>query len=128
MTVNKSERNLQLVGLEGHKREERKFLAKEKQESSSSLIPKLNPKAKMESRKRESSRDNSSLREVYHEFMLYSTKKKIYGKRRRRSHTATSRDSFSSDGNDSDNLQHTRFKIVTEDEKFKWKANYGKLC
>ena len=128
MTVNESERNLQLVGLEGHKREERKFLAKEKQESSSSLIPKLNPKAKKKSRKRESSTDNSSLREVYHEFMLYPAKKKIYGKRRRRNHTATSRDSFSSDGNDSDNLQHTRFIIVTEDEKFKWKANYGKLC
>ena len=47
---------------------------------------------------------------------------------RRRNHTTTSRDSFSSDLNDSDDLQHTRFKIVTEDEKFKWKANYGKLC
>ena len=128
MTDNESERNPQLVSLEGHKSKERKSLAKERQESFSSLISKVHPKILKKSRRRESSTDNSSLREVSQEVMLYPAKKKIYGKRRRRSHTTASRDSFSSDGNDSDDLQHTRFKIVTEDEKFKWKANYGKLC
>ena len=29
------------------------------------------------------------------------------------------------DGSDSDDLQHARFKIVTEDEKFKWKLPKG---
>ena len=73
---------------------------------------------------RESSTDSSSSREVSPEVTLYPAKKKKYGKRRRRNYT-TSRDSSSSDGNDSDDSQHTRFKIVTEDEKFKWKLPKG---
>ena len=44
MTVNESERNPQLVSLEGHKSKERKSLAKERQESFSSLISKVHPK------------------------------------------------------------------------------------
>ena len=44
MIVNESERNLQLVSLEGHKSKERKSLAKERQESFSSLISKVHPK------------------------------------------------------------------------------------
>ena len=74
---------------------------------------------------RESSTDSSSSREVSPEVTLYPAKKKKYGKRRRRNHTSTSRDSSSTDGNDSDDSQHTRFKIVTEDEKFKWKLPKG---
>ena len=42
-----------------------------------------------------------------------------------REHTKTSRDSSPSDQNDSDDLQHTRFKIVTEDEKFKGQLPKG---
>ena len=61
----------------------------------------------------ESSTDSSSLREVSPEVTLYLAKKKKYGKRKRRNHTATSSDSSSSDGNYSDDLKHTRFKIVT---------------
>ena len=44
MTVNESERNLQLVSLEGHKSKDRKSLVKERQESFSSLISKVHPK------------------------------------------------------------------------------------
>ena len=55
------------------------------------------------------------------EVTLYQAKKGKYGKSRRWNHTTTSRESSSFDGNDSDNLQHTRFKLATEDEKFKWK-------
>ena len=76
LTVNESERNLQLVGREGHKSGERKSLAKEIQESSSSLISKLHPKSKEKSRKRESSTDNSPSREVFQEVILYPAKKK----------------------------------------------------
>ena len=75
--------------------------------------------------KRESSTDNSFSREVFPEVTLYPAKKKKYGKRWRRNHTTTSSDSSTSDGNDSDDLQHTRFKIVTEDEKVKWKLPKG---
>ena len=123
--ANESEKNPPLVSLEGHKSEERKSSAKERQESSSSLISKLHPKSKKKRRKRESSTDSSSSREVSPEVTLYPAKKKKYGKRRRRNHTSTSRDSSSTDGNDSDDSQHTRFKIVTEDEKFKWKLPKG---
>ena len=123
--ANESEKNPPLVSLEGHKSEERKSSAKERQESSSLLISKLHPKSKKKRRKRESSTDSSSSREVSPEVTLYPAKKKKYGKRRRRNHTSTSRDSSSTDGNDSDDSQHTRFKIVTEDEKFKWKLPKG---
>ena len=74
---------------------------------------------KVKRRKRESFTDSSSLREVSPEVTLYPAKKKKYGKRKRRNHTSASRDSFSTDGNDGDDSQHTRFKIVTEYEKFK---------
>ena len=123
--ANESEKNPPLVSLEGHKSEERKSSAKERQESSSTLISKLHPKSKKKRRKSESSTDCSSSREVSPEVTLYPAKKKKYGKRRRRNHTSTSRDSSSTDGNDSDDSQHTRFKIVTEDEKFKWKLPKG---
>ena len=123
--ADESEKNPLLFSLEGHKNEERKSSAKERQESSSSLISKLYPKSKKKRRKRESSTDSSSSREVSPEVTLYPAKKKKYGKRRRRNHTSTSRDSSSTDGNDSDDSQHTRFKIVTEDEKFKWKLPKG---
>ena len=63
--------------------------------------------------------------EVSPEVTLYPAKKKKYGKTRRRDHTSTSRDSSSSDGNDLDNSQHTRFKIATENAKFKWKLPKG---
>ena len=66
-------------------------------------------------RKRESSTDSNFSKEVSPEVILYPAKKKKYGKRWRRNHTTTCSDSSSSDGNDSDDLQHTRFKIVTED-------------
>ena len=97
--------------------------AKERQETSSSLISKLHPKS--EKKRREFSTQSTASREVSPEVTLYPTKKKKYGKRRRRNHTATSRNSSSSDGDDPDDLQHTRFKIVTEDEKFKWKLPKG---
>ena len=76
MTVNESERNPLLVSLERQKSKERKSLAKESQESSSSLISKVHPKNKKKSRRRESSTDNSSLREVYHDVILYPAKRK----------------------------------------------------
>ena len=120
-----SEKNPPFVSLERHKSEKRKSSGKESQEYSSSLISKLHPKSKRKSRKRESSIDSSSSREVSPEVTSYPAKKKKYGKRKRRSHTSTSRDSSSTDGNDSDDSQHTRFKIVTEDEKFKWKLPKG---
>ena len=44
--VNESEKNPRRVSLEGHKSEERKSSAKERQESSSSLISKLHSKQK----------------------------------------------------------------------------------
>ena len=119
ITANESEKNPRLVDLEGHKSEQRKSSFKERQESYSSLISKLHPESKKERRKRESFTDNSSSREVSPEVTLYPAKKKKYGKRKRRNHTTSSRDSSSSDGNDSDDLQDTRFKI-TEAEKFKW--------
>ena len=100
--ANESEKNPPLVSLEGHKSEERKFSAKEEQESSSSLISKLHPKSKKKRRKRESSTDSSSSREVSPEGTLYSAKKNKYGKWRRQNHTSTSRDSSSTDRNDSD--------------------------
>ena len=125
ITVNESENNSWLVRLEGHKSKERKSSAKERQESSSSLISKLHPKSKEKRRKRESSTDSSYSRELSPEVTLYPAKKKKYSKRRRRNHTTTSRDSSSSDGNDSNDLQHARFKIATEDEKFKWKLPKG---
>ena len=50
--ANESEKNPPLVSLEGHKSEERKPSAKERQESSSSLISKLHPKSKKKRRKR----------------------------------------------------------------------------
>ena len=127
--TNESKKYPPLVSLEGHKSEERKSSAKERQESSSRLITKLHPKNKKKRRNREASTDSSSSREVSPEVTLYPAKKKKYGKRRRRNHTSTSRDSSSTDGNDSDDSQHTRFKIVTEDNKFKCKlpkvANYA---
>ena len=123
--ANENEKNPSLVSLEGHKSEERKSSAKERQESSSSLIPKLHPRSKKKRRKRESSTDSSSSREISPKITLYPAKKKKYGKRRRRNHTSTSRDSSSSDGNVSNDSQHARFKIVTEDEKFKWKLPKG---
>ena len=123
--ANESEKNPPLVSLEEHKSEERKFSAKERQESSSSLISKLHPKSKKKRRKSESSTDSSSSREVSLEVTLYPAKKKKHGKRKRRSHTSASNDSSSTDGNDSDDPQHARFKIVTEDEKFKWKLPKG---
>ena len=116
--VSKSERNPRLVSLEGHKSEEIKSSAKERQESSR-LISKLHLKSKKKRRKRESSTGSSSFREASQESPLYPAKKKKYGKTRRRNHTTTSRDSSPSDGNESDDSQHTRFKIVTENEKFK---------
>ena len=64
ITVNESENNSWLVGLEGHKSKERKSSAKERQESSSSLISKLRPKNKKKRRKRESSTDSSYSREL----------------------------------------------------------------
>ena len=76
-------------------------------------------RSKKKRRKRESSTYSSSSREVSAEVTLYPAKKKKYGKKRRRNHSTTSWDSSSSDGNDSDDSQHARFKIVTEDEKFK---------
>ena len=82
-------------------------------------------KVKKKHRKRESSTDCSFSREVSPEVTLYPVKKRKCGKTRRRNHTATSSDSSSSDGNDSDDLEHTRFKIVTEDEKFKLKFPKG---
>ena len=109
-----SEKNPPLVSLERHKSKERNFPAKERQESSSSLISKLHPKSKKKRRKRESSTDSSSSREVSLEVTLYPVKKKKYGKRRRRNHASTSRDLSSTDGNDSYDSQHARFKIVTE--------------
>ena len=123
--ANESEKNPPVVSLEGHKSKERKTSAKERQESSSSLISKLHPKSKKKRRKSESSIDSSSFREVSPEVALYQAKKKKYGKRRRGNHTSTSNGSCSTDGNDSDDSQHTRFKIVTEDEKFKWKLPKG---
>ena len=123
--ANESEKNPPLVSLEGHKSKERKSSAKERQESSSSLFSKLHSKSKKKCRKRESSTDSLSSREVSPEVTLYPAKKKKYDKRRRRNHTSTSRDSSSTDGNHSDDSQHTRFKIVTEDEKFKWKLPKG---
>ena len=80
-------------------------------------------KAKKKRKKRDSSTGSSSSREVSPEVILYPAKKKKYGKRRTRNHTTTSRDSSSSDENYSDDSQHTRLKIVTEDEKFKWKLS-----
>ena len=77
----------------------------------------LQPKSRKKRSKRESSTDSSSSREV----TLQPAKKKKYVNRRRRNHATTSRDSSSSNGNDSDDLQHTRFKILNEAEKFKWK-------
>ena len=62
--VNESEKNPRLVSIEGHKSEERKSLAKERQESSLNFISKLHPKSKMKRRERESSTDSSSSREV----------------------------------------------------------------
>ena len=118
-------RILRLLVLRGHKSEERKSPVKERQESSSILILKLHPKSKKKGRKRESSTDSSSSTEVSPEVTLYPAKKKKYGRRRRRNHTSTSRDSCSTDGNDSDDSQHTRFKITEEDEKFKWKLPKG---
>ena len=44
--ANKSEKNPPLVSLEGHKSEERKSSAKERQEPSSTLISKLHSKSK----------------------------------------------------------------------------------
>ena len=76
---------------------------------------------------RESSTDSSSSREVSPEVTLYPAKKKKYGKRRRRNHT-TSRDSSSSDGNDSDDSQHTRFKIVTKWKLPKGMGSYANKC
>ena len=79
-------------------------------------------KAKKKKRKkRDSSTGSSSSTEICPEVSLYPAKKKKYGKRRTRNHTATSRDSSSSDENYSDDSQHARFKIVTEYEKFKRK-------
>ena len=124
-TANETEKNPPLVSLEGHRSEERKSSAKETQESSSSLISKLHPKSKKKRRKRESSTDSSSSREVSSEVTLYPAKTKKHGKRRRRYHPLTSRELSSTDGNDSNNSQHTRFKIVTKDEKFKWKLPKG---
>ena len=82
ITVNESEKNRRLVGLEGHKSEERKSSVKERQESSSSLISKLHPKSKKKLRKRESSTDSSSSRKVFPEVTLYPAKKKKFSKRR----------------------------------------------
>ena len=123
--VNASEKNPGLVSLEGHMSKKRKSSANERQESSSSLISKLHPKRKKKPRKRESSTDSSSSREVSPEVTLYPAKKKKYGKKRRRNHTATSKGSSSADGNDPYDSQQTRFKTVTEDEKFKWKLPKG---
>ena len=123
--VNESEKNPGLVSLAGHTSKERKSSANERQESFSSLISKLHPKSKKKPRKRESSTDSSSSREVSPEVTLYPAKKKKYGKKRRRNHTATSKGSSSADGNDSYDSQQTRFKTVTEDEKFKWKLPKG---
>ena len=56
--------------------------------------------------------------------------KNKYGNKGKRDDTATSSDSSSSEGNDSDDSEHARFKVVAEDEKFKWTfpkimANYA---
>ena len=80
-------------------------------------------KIKKKHRKRESSTGSSFSREVSPEVTLYPVKKMKCGKTRRQ--TATSSDLSSSDGNDSDDLEHTSFKIVTEDEKFKLKYPKG---
>ena len=85
-------------------------------------------KAKKKRKKGESSTDSSPSRKVSPDVTLYPAKKTKYGKRRRRNHSTTSRDSFSSDGNDSDDSQHAKFKIVTEDEKLpKWMPSYANI-
>ena len=123
-TANESDKNPPLDSLERHSSEERKPSAKETQESSSSLISKLHPKSKKKRRKREYSTDSSSSREVSPEVTLYPAKTKKYGKRKRRNHPLTSRELSSTDGNDSNDSQRTRFKI-TKDEKFEWKLPKG---
>ena len=80
ITVNESEQNPWLVGLEGHKGNERKSSARERQESSSSLISKLHPKNKKKRRKRESSTYSSSSRGVSLEVTLHPAKKKKCGR------------------------------------------------
>ena len=109
--ANESEKNPPLVSLEGHKSEERKSSAKERQESSSTLISKLHSKSKKKRRKSESSTGSSSSSEVFPEVTLHPAKKKKYGKRRRRNKTSVSNDLSSTDGSDSDDSQHMRFKI-----------------
>ena len=76
------EKNPPLVSLEGHKSEERRSSAKDRQESSSSLISKLHPKSKKKLRMRESSTDSSSSRKVSPGVTLYPAKKKKFSKRR----------------------------------------------
>ena len=60
----------------GHKSKERKSSAKERQESPSSLISKVRLKSKRKLRKRESSTDSSSSKEVSPEVTLHPAKKK----------------------------------------------------
>ena len=128
--VNEREKNIRLVRFKEQKSKDRNSSDKERQESYSNLISKLPSKRKKKRRKRESSTDSRSLREVSKEVTLQLAKKKKYCKKRRRNNASNFSDSSLSDGKNSDDLQHARFKIVTEDEKLKWKhskemANYA---
>ena len=60
------------------------------------------------------------MREVFKQVTLQPAKRK-YGKMRRRNDASISRDPSLYDGNDSDDSQYARFKIVTENEKIKMK-------
>ena len=83
IVVNNSDKNPWLVSLEGYKSKERSSLVKERQEFSSDLSSKLPLERKKKHRKRESSTDSGSSREVSPQVILHLLKKKKYGKKRR---------------------------------------------
>ena len=112
------------VSQERHRNEEKDSLANRKQESQSRVT-----KRKKKSRKREvpasgedsdsSSTDSSS-----------PAKKKKKPKRRRHHQRTSSAPSTASDSSTNEESHNDRFKIITENEKFKWKlpksmANYA---